>query len=298
MILAQPKVFFSGHESFICKQFWLKKTYDFVRAGKSFVDDNAVVELGVGKNMVGSLRFWGRAFGILSETDDPTELADYLFGQGGRDPYLEDFATIWLLHYHLLKTNRFSTAFLLFNELRKERTEFTKDQLSSFMLRKAKEYESNTDNENTMERDANVLIRMYSKPQKDEHSDIEDDFTGILIDLDLIKRFKQRNLDGKLVEWYKIESEERMDLPCEVVLFNILDNYEDRQSLSFRELLIGTNSPGSVFALNPDDLYNKLQEISKKYNRLIVYTETAGNEVLQIKKNVNKYNILDEYYNR
>lgn len=294
--MIQQKIYFSGHESFICKQFWLKKTFDFSQAGKSFNEDTAVVDLGVGKNMVTSLRYWGKAFGILDENDAPTALANYLFGTNGRDLYLEDFATLWLLHYSLLKTNRFSIASLLFNELRKERMEFTKEQLVNFMLRKAREYEANTDNLNTIERDANVLIRMYSKPQKGDHFDIEDDFTGVLIDLDLLKRFKQRDLDHKLVDWYKIESEERVDLPCEIVLFSILDNYKDQQTITFRELLIGLNAPGTIFALNPDGLYNKLNEISEKYNRQVVYTETAGNEVLQIKKTINKYDILNDYY--
>lgn len=299
MAIAQQKIYFSGHESFICKQFWLKKTYDFAKVGGSFNDDTAVVDLGVGKNMVASLRYWAKAFGVLDESDQPTAIAAYLFGIEGHDLYLEDFATIWLLHYHLLKTNRFSIAYLLFNELRKERTEFTKDQLVNFTLRKAGEYETNTDNQNTIERDANVLIRMYSKPQKGDAIDIEDDFTGILIDLDLMKRFKQRDLDNKLIEWYKIESEDRVDLPCEVVLFTILDNYgEDQQTITFRELLIGPNSPGVVFSLNPDGLYHQLKAISDKYNRQVVYTETAGNEVLQIKTTLNKYDILNDYYNR
>lgn len=39
---------FSGHETFICKQFWLKKGYDFLIAGNRFGNENAVVELGVG----------------------------------------------------------------------------------------------------------------------------------------------------------------------------------------------------------------------------------------------------------
>jgi hypothetical protein len=297
--MIQQKIYFSGHESFICKQFWLKKIFDFSRAGKSFSDDTAVVDLGVGKNMVASLRYWGKAFGVLNENDMPTPLANYLFNpDNGRDLYLEDFATIWLLHYSLIKTNRFSTAALFFNELRKERIEFTKDQLLNFVLRKAQEYETNTDNANTLERDISVLLRMYSKPQKGESVDIEDDFTGVLTDLDLMKRFKQRDLDYKFVDWYKIDSEERAGLPCEIVLFNILDNYEGQQTLSFRELLTGWNAPGVVFALNPDGLYNKLQEISERYNRQIVYTETAGNEVLQIKTQINKYDILDGYYNQ
>lgn len=297
--MAQQKIYFSGHESFICKQFWLKKTYDFAKSGKSFNDDTAVVDLGVGKNMVASLRYWGKAFGILEENDQPTAIAEYIFGSKGQDLYLEDFATIWLLHYQLLKVNRFSIAYLLFNELRKERVEFTKDQLVNYMMRKAKEYETNTDNLNTIERDANVLIRMYSKPQKGDAVDVEDDFTGILIDLNLMKRFKQRNLDNKLEEWYKIESEDRVDLPCEIVLFAILDNYgNEPKTITFRELLIGPNSPGVVFSLNPDGLYHQLSAISQQYNKQVVYTETAGNEVLQIKTTLNKHNILNDYYNR
>jgi hypothetical protein len=66
-----------------------------------FNDEMAVVELGVGKNMVASLRYWGRAFGTINENDLPTQIAEYIFGETGQDVYLEDFATIWLLHYHL-----------------------------------------------------------------------------------------------------------------------------------------------------------------------------------------------------
>jgi len=46
------KLRFSGHESFICKQFWLKKGYDFLIQRNRFSDDDSVVKLGVGKNMV------------------------------------------------------------------------------------------------------------------------------------------------------------------------------------------------------------------------------------------------------
>lgn len=51
----QIKFTFSGHESFQCRQLWLKKGYDFVNKKKSFNDEDAVVELGVGKNMVSSI---------------------------------------------------------------------------------------------------------------------------------------------------------------------------------------------------------------------------------------------------
>jgi hypothetical protein len=195
----------------------------------------------------------------------------------------------------MIKTNRFSAASLAFNEFRKERLEFTKEHLANFLLRKAKEYESNTDNENSIERDTNVFIRMYSKPQRGENIEIEDDFTGILIDLELIKRYKQRGLDGKLTEWYKIESDDRVNLPYQLVLFNILDNYPGQKTVAFRELLVGRNSPGAVFALNADGLYHKLKLISDNY-KSVVYTETAGNQVLQFKTLPNKFDILNDYY--
>src|SRR5581483_10896623 len=113
------KLSFSGHESFICKQFWLKKVYDFTVLRKKFTDENSVIDLGVGKNMVASLRYWGRAFSIMDDNDTETPLAKFLFGDKGRDPYLEDIGSIWLLHYHLIKANKASIYSFVFNEFRK-----------------------------------------------------------------------------------------------------------------------------------------------------------------------------------
>lgn len=56
---------FSGHESFHCRPFWLKKGFDFVKANQQ-ITDKAGIELGVGKNMVGSIRFWLKAFNIFA----------------------------------------------------------------------------------------------------------------------------------------------------------------------------------------------------------------------------------------
>lgn len=59
MIFENPEIkkyTFSGHDSFQCRQLWLKKGYDYVQDGKNFKDEDAVVQLGVGKNMVSSIR--------------------------------------------------------------------------------------------------------------------------------------------------------------------------------------------------------------------------------------------------
>jgi hypothetical protein len=45
---------FSGHETFQCRHFWLKKGYDFVKKEGDFKSNDALIELGVGKNMISS----------------------------------------------------------------------------------------------------------------------------------------------------------------------------------------------------------------------------------------------------
>lgn len=95
MTVHNKKYIFSGHESFPCKTLWLKKGYDFVVQGKDFNNPNSVIDLGVGKNMVASIRFWLRAFNVCKE-GKPTWLGDYLFEEVyGKDRYIEDLATLW-----------------------------------------------------------------------------------------------------------------------------------------------------------------------------------------------------------
>jgi len=290
----RTKLAFSGHESFTCKQFWLKKAYDFAVSNKTFNDEISVVDLGVGKNMVASLRYWSKAFGILDENDGITRLAKYLFGVRGKDPYLEDLGTIWLLHYTLIKTNKASLYSLVFNEFRKERIDFTKDQLHAFLKRKCQELNPSTYNVNTINTDINVFFRNYVKPHRDDKVEVEDDFSGVLIDLDLIKVYKQKS-ENTIVTWYKLDAQERIDLPSEIILYAILDNYPGKKSISFRELLVGSNSPGVIFALTADNLYSKIIQLTNQYKQLI-FTETAGNQVIQIKGDLEPQTILDDYY--
>ena len=85
---------FSGHESFFCKSLWLKKAFDAMALGVDFSAPEAVTALGVGKNMVSSIRFWSRAIG-LSVDDNPTEIASLIFdSEVGFDPFLEDEGTL------------------------------------------------------------------------------------------------------------------------------------------------------------------------------------------------------------
>ena len=96
------KFTFSGHESFPCKTLWLKKGYEYIKANRDFNSSDAVVHLGVGKNMVSSIRYWYKAFGLNKDAES-SWIADYIFDSvKGKDPFVEDIGTLWLLHFLLI----------------------------------------------------------------------------------------------------------------------------------------------------------------------------------------------------
>src|SRR5207244_816646 len=114
---------FSGHETFPCRYAWLPKAaqavsekgdHDILTAAR---EDDAMVKLGVGKNMVRSIRFWAECSGIIEATQEGhklTELGRQVLVRTSReqafDPYLEDIQTLWLIHWKLA-TNQKSLIF-------------------------------------------------------------------------------------------------------------------------------------------------------------------------------------------
>lgn len=285
---------FSGHETFVCKQFWLKKGYDFLIAGNKFGNENAVVELGVGKNMVSAISFWMKAFGLCDDKWELTETAHYIFGDEGIDPYLEDIGTIWLLHYLLIKGNYASIYNLFFNGFRRGRIEFTSEQLHKFIGFISKD--DNSYNVNTLTTDIMVLLRMYQKSERSEGQiEFEDVYSGIFNELQLMSKLRVERFGKKGLDLFRISNEDRNSLPAEIVLFAVLDNYPTNETISFKELEIGDNAPGIVFALNKDDLYSKIEQITEKYKN-VVFSSNAGVQVIQFKSTINKWDVLNDYY--
>lgn len=285
------KYTFSGHDSFQCRQLWLKKGYDYVQDGKNFNEEDAVVQLGVGKNMVSSIRFWLKAFNIVDNKDIPTEFGKRLFDdETGYDPFLEDEASLWLLHYQLVKNGLASIYSIIFNEYRKEKLFFSKDTFVNYIKRIVEGNPELNLNENTLAKDFIVFANLYKNNLSSK--DVEDSFSGILSEIDLLKTTGK----GKEEQFY-IENTERDNLPAAVVLFTILDNPNYGNSISLNSLEFDLNSPGSIFALNRSGLVNKISEIVSVFKD-ITFTDQAGIKELQFKKKSDAYSILDTYYGK
>ena len=282
---------FAGHETFHCKHFWLKKGYDFTSERNSFKENDAVVKLGVGKNMVSSIQFWMNAFGIYEE-DEISEFGNNIFNNDGFDSFLEDEGSLWLLHYKLLSKNYSSIYKLAFINFRKTRisSEFTSKQLEDF-LSKLLISEGVNFSQKSIENDVKVFIRNYVSLYKKGAKSLEDDFSSLLINLDIISIVPDSHIEGLQV--FKLLYNAKENLPSEVLLFSILDSFDGEMSIAVNDI---QNEISDIFLCNREGTEAKLIELQDK--GYIVYKDDSGRKEIQIKNKLNKWDVLKNYYEK
>ena len=282
------KYCFSGHESFPCKSLWLKKGYDFVTGGNDFNSPEAVIGLGVGKNMVASIRFWLKAFGI-TENDELTELGHYLFDDDkGKDKYLEDIATLWLLHLNLIFLEEATLYKLFFCGLQKERTHFEREQVLTYVkLRMVEAGKMTLFNANTIKKDIGVLLQNYCLPRKPQSNE---DFSSLLIDLDLIRQ----SSEGK---GYYFNVDGKRKVTKEIFLYGLLKQREQEgdNTIPFDTI---QERVGLVFCMQDFETIEMLKQLASEYSDNFSYSDVAGIKQVQFTKDLDVKQVLDNYYGK
>jgi hypothetical protein len=282
------KYCFSGHESFPCKSLWLKKGYDFVTGGNDFNSPEAVIGLGVGKNMVASIRFWLKAFGI-TENDELTELGHYLFDDGkGKDKYLEDIATLWLLHFNLIFLEEATLYKLFFCGLQKERTHFEREQVLTYVkLRMVEAGKLTLFNANPVKKDIGVLLQNYTLPRKAQSNE---DFSSLMIDLDLIRQ----SSEGK---GYYFNVDGKRKVTKEIFLYGLLrmKEHEGDNTIPFDTI---QERVGLVFCMQDYETIEMLKLLASEYRQFFTYNDVAGIKQVQFTKDLDVKQVLDNYYGK
>lgn len=275
------KYCFSGHESFPCKSMWLKKGYDYLYDLNKFTDSDAVVKLGVGKNMVQSIRFWLRAFGLLND-DELTEISHYIFDdKRGKDPYAEDNVTLWILHYLLVATAVSSIYRLAFVDFQREKKEFDKDQLLLFVKRKCSVPEQkNAFNENTVKKDILVFLHSYLSPTNPKANE---EYASLLLELNLL-----RENEGKY-SFNEISKEQVNPL---IVLFALVHIAGDDKTVSFDKL----QELSLIFCIPISSFLMVVRSLSEQYPEELIYTDNSGIRNVQFLKKMNVLEVLNRYY--
>lgn len=285
---------FSGHETFQCRHFWLKKGYDFLLKKGDFNDNEALVELGVGKNMISAIKHWLKAFQVIdSESSEILPLGHYLFGGDGKDPYLEDIGSLNLLHFKLVENLSQSSIYqIVFEDFRKKRIslDFSSDQLFDFVTKKLI-LEGEAFSEKSLKNDIKVFLKTYQTSTKKNIKSIEDDYSSILIDLSLIDELEGVSESNSQV--YQMRYDERSDLNYLIFFYAILTTFKSQTSISVEDI---QREVSDKFLCNREGTEEKLLELENE--GYIVYKQDAGRKEVQMKDSLDELQILNQYYGR
>ena len=282
----------SGHETFPLRYGWLKKAFDAVASAKAsggghsaFGDKAAIARLGVGKNMVSSMRHWATAVGIIDKAGiSPTPLGARVFRDNGLDPYMENPATTWLVHWQLCTNPRKTTWFWAFNHY--SAGTFERDMLVKGMAKFAEDRNWRHTSAATIKSDVACFVRTYVSQQPLGKANQESALESPLTELGLIRPVGRR--DGFRFGLGHKPSLEAGIFCYAVTKFWMSRDLSSAQTLSFEALAHEPGSPGRVFLLDEDDLATRLLDIEEISNNLYRWSETAGLKQLIRERDLNE----------
>lgn len=289
---------YAKHETFHIREGWLFKGMDAVRRAPAiFLADDASEQLGLGKNMVRALRFWMVAVGLTEEYQESRQTRQRLtdpFGQlvWEHDRYLEEEGTLWLLHYHLVRSREGATAwYWFFNNFSQpvfDQVGFV-EALQSWVIGS----EGKAISENSLKRDFDCLVRTYL-PDRQPHS--PEDLTECpLAHLGLLAE-----ADNGQVRRYRLLRPDPARIDPLVVLYVLLrwqeDQQPDKRQVGLAQVLREPANAGRVFNLGTTGLSDRITRLKDEHPDLAVHlTRTSGLDQLTL-PTATANEVLARYY--
>ncbi len=291
------KASFGRHETFILRYGWLTKGFQaFEEDNAIFTNDASTIKLGVGKNMVNAIRYWLRAAQLLEDRDQglvTTALGQLLLGKKGLDPFLEDEATLWLIHWLIATNAELATAwYWFFNCFHK--AEFTLQEASDNLADFVRQQFGDKHSEKTVRLEISIITRMYCQGLQTVKTDLEELLDAPLIDLRLIT--------SDNTHFYRSLGDERPSIPIDLIGFalNELFAMQKRNVIPVNQLMYGDNYSvgiGSVFRLTESSLLAKLEHLVQRYPNVFRLDETAGlNQLYQLDSSCSSLSFLQRHY--
>jgi len=289
MTLTQDKKYrISGHETFPCRYTWLPKAVRGLSGNARLFSDEeqAMVELGVGKNMVRAIRFWAQAAGVATSLKigghSVTKFGVALLGPRGHDPFLEDIRTLWLIHWNLAtdQDNPLLAWDYLLNRWQEP------DLVSSAVLGALhREAAKETDRLSpvTLEQHFDTFVHTYV-PTRGRKAEVqEDNLDCPLVELELLFKIGDRELDrssGKREPIYAFRREEKGEITPEVFAYCLSDfwhkRHETESTIPLAEIAHGHGRPGQVFKLPEEGIRLRAECLQRQTDGLFSYGESAN----------------------
>ena len=295
------KMAFGRHETFLLRYGWLSKGFQAVarwdRAGESlFTSDEATVILGVGKNMVASMRYWLRACRMIEpDSDKPTELGIKLLGVQGFDPYLEDEATLWLLHWLLATNSELATSWYWFFN-RYHKPEFTGSEMATALLDFVNDqvHQKKKPSASTIKNDAALIPRMYTQSKGNTRTPLEEALDSPFSLLKLVSQ----STGGRS---FQSRPQARPGLPVSILGYTVAQMFDMRGviALPVEDLMYSQDdhpAPGSVFRLTELDLVTKLEKLVCEMPGAFEMRDTAGQHQIYKVGDFEAFELIQNHY--
>jgi hypothetical protein len=272
---------FKKNESFYIRDGWFEKAINSINELdiNIFYKNEGMKILGIGSNMIKSLKYWLFASNIIKQVGKKIELSEFGSLILKYDKYLEKNFTWFLIHYFLVR-NVFECPIFcgIFNFDMKQ---FTKNEAVD-------EFVFSFDNQGVpykkeyIEDDLNVFIKSYYNDNITDNP--EDNYLCPLSGLKLIEKKNEKFV--KVRPAYSSLSY--------LLVYYILQELYDNKPFVIEDSMYENNSPVAVFNLDKNMYLQYLDEMKK--NGLVTINKTAGLNTVYFEAKLSLSEIFDKYF--
>lgn len=287
MNLIPSKTSFGRNETFGLRYSWLNKGLNEFKENENiFLSQDAPLVLGVGKNMVSSIKYWLGAYQILDFSEAAPSQTKFGEILEYHDPYLEHSVSLWLLHWKLCTNPSSATLYYWFFNCYKK-NKFTKIEILNDLNLWIDDIGSKKISTATLQRDVLLLLKTFSSSQE-ETKNFEELLENPFSSLNLLSR----NNDGSYVSSYEPRDSINSTLLgfCILEIFNatmtkdLFENEKKRTQMPVCEFLNEQPSISRIFRINESFFYQLLDDLIKEYPNIFGFNETAGQRIIELKK--------------
>lgn len=300
-VMLPDTVAIARHETFHIRDSWLLKGLNAIaRDPLALSLPGAHHDLGVGKNMLSSIRYWVQATGLAAVSGPRvggriplawTDLAHFVIRH---DPFLEDIATLWLLHIELASRRDIATFwYWAFNEY--DDVQFSEDDLAKGFVKYVTTMIRTSVNERSVRKDVSVFLRTYKEARPSTSWAVEDSLDCPLTALRLLTTVGS-------VKPYAFVVGAKTNLPLEVVAYTFL-RYRDlakpgAEVISLDELRWAPHGPGRLLLLDAPTLLELGEALEHEtQGTWLRLSQTAGLRNLHLGQ-ASPFEALARYYER
>lgn len=273
------------HGSFSIREGWFEKAINSIKeSDKSvFSKENGVSTLGIGANMVTSLRYWLIACGIIFDKNN--RLTNFGNLIANYDPYLDSMFSWWMIHKNIVSNKKDAPIFnIVFNQFNIKN--FSKNTLNQFIFNYMSENNFDMSNSSQIDADITVFLKTYLN---EKITNPEDNLNSPLGKLGLLKK----NSDG-LYNFIQPSYEELHYLIIYSSILNCIDETEKQNGINIDDLISKINSPTKIFKLDKNLFYLYMNDM--KQAGLVTVNKTAGLNMLYLQKDMNEEEIFKDFF--